>query len=47
LSSIIAGLMWDNINSSAPFLFGGILGIASAVIIEIILGSEQKTKVIR
>lgn len=47
LSSIIAGLMWDNINSSAPFLFGGILGIASAIIIEIILGSEQKTKVIR
>ena len=44
LSSIIAGLMWDNINSSAPFLFGGILGIASAVIIEIILGSEQKNK---
>jgi MFS family permease len=44
LSSIIAGLMWDNINSSAPFLFGGILGIASAVIIEIILGSEQENK---
>lgn len=42
LSSIIAGLMWDNINSSAPFLFGGILGIASAVIIEIILGSGAK-----
>lgn len=44
LSSIIAGLMWDNINSSAPFLFGGILGIASAVIIEIILGSGARNK---
>lgn len=45
LSSIIAGLMWDNINSSAPFLFGGILGVASAIIIEIILGDGvRKTK---
>ncbi|RJE46635.1 MULTISPECIES: MFS transporter [unclassified Dehalobacter] len=42
LSSIIAGLMWDNINSSAPFLFGGILGVASAAIIQIILGSKPR-----
>lgn len=38
LSSIIAGLMWDSIGSGAPFLFGGTLGIVSAVLIEIILG---------
>lgn len=37
LSSIIAGFMWNTINSDAPFLFGGILGIVSAVLIEIIL----------
>jgi len=42
LSSIVAGLMWDNINSDAPFLFGGILGIVSAVMIKIILGSRMK-----
>jgi MFS family permease len=42
LSSIVAGLMWDNINSDAPFLFGGILGIVSAVMIKIILGSGMK-----
>lgn len=41
LSSILAGLMWDHINSGAPFLFGGILGIVSAVLIQIILGSRQ------
>jgi MFS family permease len=44
LSSIIAGLMWDNINSGAPFLFGGILGVASAVMIQIIIGRGTKSK---
>lgn len=43
LSSTIAGLMWDNINSGAPFLFGGILGIVSAVAIRMILGSGKPT----
>ncbi|MPN14805.1 hypothetical protein SDC9_162134 [bioreactor metagenome] len=43
-SSIIAGLMWDNINSSAPFLFGGILGIISAIIIKIVLSTKIKDK---
>lgn len=43
LSSIIAGLMWDKINSDAPFWFGGILGIISAIIIGIILGTKAKT----
>jgi MFS family permease len=37
LSSIIAGLMWGNINSNAPFFFGGFIGIASAVLVYIIL----------
>lgn len=40
LSSIIAGAMWDRINSNAPFWFGGILGLVSAVMIAIILGSD-------
>lgn len=44
LSSIIAGFMWDNINSGAPFLFGGVLGIASAVLIQIIIGNGAKFK---
>jgi MFS family permease len=41
LSSIIAGLMWDKINSDAPFWFGGILGIVSAIIIGIILSRNN------
>lgn len=38
LSSIIAGLMWEHINSSAPFIFGGVIGMISALIISVILG---------
>ncbi len=44
LSSIIAGLMWDNINSGAPFLFGGILGVASAVMIQISSAADQNSR---
>ena len=44
LSSMIAGVMWDKINSNAPFWFGGILGIVSAVIIEVILGKKESNK---
>ena len=43
LSSIIAGFMWDRINSGAPFLFGGILGIISAVLIEMILNRNNSS----
>lgn len=46
LSSIIAGLLWASVNSSAPFLFGGILGIASAVIISVILKSNKNDKLL-
>jgi MFS family permease len=45
LSSIIAGLMWDKINSDAPFWFGGILGIVSAITIEIILSRNNFGKI--
>lgn len=44
LSSIIAGLLWENINSSAPFLFGGTIGILSALIISVILGKNNLMK---
>jgi MFS family permease len=40
LSSIIAGLMWSKINSVAPFIFGGALGIVSALLIAAILGGN-------
>ena len=43
LSSIIAGILWDTVSPSAPFLFGGIIGLVSAVAIAIILG-ERKLK---
>lgn len=44
LSSIIAGAMWDMIGSDAPFWFGGSLGIVSAVLIAVILGSGRLGK---
>lgn len=44
LSSIIAGLMWDKINSNAPFFFGGFIGIISAALIYIILRKRSKNK---
>lgn len=44
LSSIIAGFMWDKINSDAPFLFGGILGIISAIMIGAILKGNNGVK---
>lgn len=47
LSSIIAGVMWDRINSNAPFWLGGILGIVSAIIIAIILGKNNISKLLK
>lgn len=47
LSSIIAGVMWDRINSNAPFWLGGILGIVSAIIIAIILGKNNIGKLLK
>ena len=41
LSSIIAGFLWDRINSNAPFWFGGILGLISAAIIAVILNKNN------
>lgn len=40
LSSMIAGFMWDKLGSDTPFLFGGILGIVSAIMIGIILNRK-------
>ncbi|MBR0598453.1 MFS transporter [Clostridiales bacterium BAD-6] len=47
LSSIIAGLLWDHINSDSPFLFGGIIGILSAIIILLILDKDNLIKFFR
>ena len=33
LSSMIAGLLWNQINSSAPFVFGGLMGLLSALLV--------------
>lgn len=32
-ASMIAGLLWENINESAPFIFGAILSLMSAIIL--------------
>lgn len=44
LSSMIAGLLWDNINSNAPFLFGGLVGVLSAILILVILDKNNLNK---
>lgn len=44
LSSVIAGLLWDQVNSTAPFLFGGILGLFSALLIGILLWESGSKK---
>lgn len=44
LSSIIAGLLWDRIDSNAPFLFGGVIGILSAIVIMIIFSNNNVVK---
>ena len=45
LSSIIAGFLWDSINASAPFWFGGMLGLVSAIGIALILSSNHKDQI--
>lgn len=47
LSSILAGAMWDRINSDAPFWFGGILGLISAFFISLILGGNHIAKLFK
>lgn len=44
LSSIIAGFLWDKVNSNAPFWFGGALGVVSAALIMIILSTRKARK---
>jgi len=41
LSSTIAGILWNTINSNAPFLLGGILGLISAIMIMVILDNKS------
>lgn len=41
ISSIIAGLLWDKLGSNAPFIFGGLLGILSAVLIAVTVDSKN------
>jgi len=43
-SSMIAGALWDGINSSAPFWFGGIIGIFSALSVSVILGTDRRAR---
>lgn len=47
LSSMVAGVMWDAINSNAPFWFGGILGIVSAILIFVLLSGGKTAKLFR
>ncbi len=40
-ASVIAGILWDNIGNYAPFLFGAILSIAAATILN--FGLKEKS----
>ncbi len=40
LSSMIAGFMWDKLGSDTPFIFGGMIGIVSAVMVGAILNRK-------
>ncbi len=42
LASILAGVLWTQVNSGAPFLLGGTLGIVSAILILLITGGKVK-----
>lgn len=44
LSSIIAGVMWDHLSPDAPFWFGGVLGLISAVLVALILDPQGLKK---
>ncbi len=44
LASVIAGFLWDTVSSDAPFLFGGILGMISALFIGIILNRQSNAQ---
>lgn len=37
LSSIIAGVLWDAVSSGAPFLLGGVIGLAAALLAAVVL----------
>ncbi|MFR5683322.1 MAG: MFS transporter [Clostridia bacterium] len=41
-ASIIAGFLWENVNSSAPFIFGATLSLLSAMILMFGLKNEKK-----
>jgi MFS family permease len=40
LASMIAGVLWNTVNSGAPFILGGALGIVSAILILLIAGGK-------
>ncbi|MBQ4100571.1 MAG: MFS transporter [Oscillospiraceae bacterium] len=42
-ASIIAGLLWDYINTSAPFIFGSALSLISAIILGFFLKTKTST----
>lgn len=44
LASIIAGTLWNQINSDAPFIFGSVVGIVSAALIGYLLLKEKSNQ---
>lgn len=40
-SSVIAGLLWDKVSPSAPFLLGSFAALAAVVIIMVMLSTRK------
>lgn len=43
-ASVIAGLLWDKIGAFAPFIYGGVMSLVSALILATKLLSAAKTR---
>jgi len=42
-ASIIAGILWDSVNQSMPFIFGGVLAFITSIGVFIIFSTSRKT----
>ncbi len=46
-ASLIAGLLYDNVNANAPFYFGAVMALLSAILMTVFAILDKKKKIIR
>jgi len=44
-ASLVAGILWDRMGSSAPFIFGSILAAVAMIALTALMGTGQKQKI--